>query len=284
MTKKPITVNLSEDFYQILSDIQENLRQSEGKKTSLSDILLNLAQNSLENTQEKSNLEQNFGQTTQNQNNSAQNPILNFGVLSKKSKEMSENDFGFDKILRKKLKYLDEYESKLSDKEAELDAEREELFRLRDEFLQSQFERLTDLPPADAIQKKAYETAFSFANKLNPNTSSEIKDIRLSDKDMAKISAEFENVRNLMQMYHEREMRQFDTLRDQIIDVARELTFLLKNPHKQGVLFMQILPWAGMVLMPILSNLMKTDQDKKHLDELQDEIQKLTKALEKQDE
>jgi len=51
MNQKPITVNVSEDFYRILTEIQDNLRESEGKKTALSDILQNLAQKGLENVQ-----------------------------------------------------------------------------------------------------------------------------------------------------------------------------------------------------------------------------------------
>jgi len=84
-----------------------------------------------------------------------------------------------------------------------------------------------------------------------------------------------------MQTYHQREMRQFDTLRDQITDVARYLTFLLKNPPKQGISVMQILPWAGMVLMPLIMRFMKTDEGHQILKEMQDEIRKFAKEQEK---
>jgi len=96
-----------------------------------------------------------------------------------------------------------------------------------------------------------------------------------------RILEEVANVRNLMQTYHQREMRQFDTLRDQITDVARYLTFLLKNPPKQGISVMQILPWAGMVLMPLIMRFMKTDEGHQILKEMQDEIRKFAKEQEK---
>jgi len=196
---------------------------------------------------------------------------------------VSENNFGFDKILHRKLKYLDELEERLLEKEDDLNAEREELYRQREEFICLQNKRFADLPPADLMQKKAYENAYALLKSMNLNTSQtsgETKNLHLSESDMNRIIGEFDKLKELLHENRNLEKQQFDDLRREIRNQSIEVLNLLKNPPSQGISVMQILPRAGMVLMPLIMRFMKTDEDHQILKEMQDEIRKFVKEQE----
>ena len=73
MENTSVKLPVPSDMYETVKEIQQNLRMKEGKKTSLSEILLKLCQKGIESTQN----EQNLNDFVQNNEGFAQNSEIN---------------------------------------------------------------------------------------------------------------------------------------------------------------------------------------------------------------
>ena len=102
MKTKPVTVNVSSELYQKLIELQEQKRETEGKKTALSEILVNLAYEgiqTIENTQNEADNTQNLGQNTQENFQNTQNKEYTYDI-----KLQNEEDFKIKRFKAFKLK------------------------------------------------------------------------------------------------------------------------------------------------------------------------------------
>ena len=149
MENTAIKVHVTSEIYGIIKDIQNNLREKEGQKTSLAEIMLRLAQKGIKSLLN----EHEYGQNAQNSDNSAQNEEglvqnsehfvpesegKNLIISSKESKFIDE--------LSIRQEYLSEREAEIRDLEIELYSEREklidknrELLKLEEELLRKQY-------------------------------------------------------------------------------------------------------------------------------------------------
>jgi len=128
METKSVKVQVYAEFYEKIKDIQQNLRKQEGKKTSLAEIILGLAekgvknikneQNKIQNTQNENNFAQKNNDFTQNTNQNAQNHITKNMFLTS---ENSKSEY----LLRTRAEYLNKREEEIRELEADLFAERE---------------------------------------------------------------------------------------------------------------------------------------------------------------
>lgn len=124
---KSITVGVDEDFYDYLVEIQEERKETEGRKPALADILLGLAKEGKELST------QNFGQ------NSVLNDVQNSAYsLDAKYLEVREQN------LLKRLSNLDEWERNLMEKESEIRESQQQIDRqeIQNHYDEFEFDRL----------------------------------------------------------------------------------------------------------------------------------------------
>jgi len=154
MNTTAIKVNVSSDIYDTIKEIQQNLKEKEGKKTSLSEILLRLTekgikfikneQNIKANVQKKNNSVQNMNGFVQKKMQNVQNELENDLILTS---EASKNE----QLLKIRQEYLNEREFEIRRLEAEIFSEREEILEKKRELLNSEKE----------IIKKKYKAKYS---------------------------------------------------------------------------------------------------------------------------
>ncbi len=154
MNTTAIKVNVSSDIYDTIKEIQQNLKEKEGKKTSLSEILLRLTekgikfikneQNVKANVQKKNNSVQNMNGFAQKKMQNTQNELENDLILTS---EASKNE----QLLKIRQEYLNEREFEIRRLEAEIFSEREEILEKKRELLNSEKE----------IIKKKYKAKYS---------------------------------------------------------------------------------------------------------------------------
>lgn len=233
MDTKSITVNVPEEFYQTLNHIQEDLRQSEGKKTALSDILLLLAKK-----------------------NTAFEGSINAPAHEKPDKDLT-------KILLGKLKYLDELESRLFDKERVTDSERDNLFRLRVELLDMQERRLTALSPQDELQIKAFEQAFKIVK-------SNYTHLEKSDN-YEHILDEISKLSERINVHHADEIQQIERVKNEQLDHLSKLNNSLEE-FRNKLTLQNLLPWITVVIIPFVVRFLDKKEHKRMMNELKTEI------------
>lgn len=178
MENTAIKVQVNKRTYAIIRDIQENLRKKEGKKTSLAEIMLRLAQKGIESLQN----EQNFYENTQNFNDSAQFEegfAQNNSDITPAKREnsliISSNESKLQYELNVRQEYLADREAEIRDLEIELYDEREklieknrELLKQEEQLLRKQYRMKYETLESDLLKKvDTHMNNFGYTKQAN---------------------------------------------------------------------------------------------------------------------
>lgn len=170
-----IKINVNVNTYKIIKDIQKNLREKEGKKTSLAEIMLRLAQKGIQSIQNEHEYEKNV----QNKDSFAQNKeyfAQNNTVFVQNKEDFAQNNTDFVQnskrfipkpegknliITSKESKFIDELSIRqeyLSEREAEIRELEAELYDERDEIITKKRELLK---LEEELLKKQYRNKYN---------------------------------------------------------------------------------------------------------------------------
>ena len=238
MENTAIKVHVNSETYEIIKDIQQNLRKRENKKTSLAEIMLRLAQQGIESVQN----EQGKGQITQNNNNSVQNEegfaqnsehftheseVKGIVISSKGAKLHNE--------LSLRQEYLNEREAEIRELEVELYDEREklltknrELLKLEENLMIKQYNMKYKAVESEVMKKVDAHIGKVGANPENYTHQADNSDIT---KELSK----------LIETHFSEVFEKFMNIKEQLSDIKRETKFenftkyldlLLENDNK----------------------------------------------------
>jgi len=226
MENTAIKVHVTSEIHGIIKDIQNNLRKEEGKKTSLSEIMLRLAQKGIQCIQN----EDENGQNAQNNNNSAQNKedfTQNKAGLVQNSERFVPESKGKNLIISsKESKFIDELSIRqeyLSEREAEIRELEVELYDEREKFIDKNRELLKR---EEEILRKQYRMQYNSIEKdLNKKTNMHIGNVD-SLAENTPYKPDNNDIKNelskLIKKHFTDVFEKFTNIKEQLSDIKRE--------------------------------------------------------------
>lgn len=302
MENTAIKVHVTSEIHGIIKDIQNNLRKKEGKKTSLAEIMLRLAQKGIQCVQN----EDENGKNAQNNDNSAQNKenyTQNEAGLVQNSERFVPESKGKNLIISSKeskfidelsirQEYLSEREAEIRDLEVELYDEREklidknrELLKLEEEILRKQYRTKYNSIESELIKKTNMHIGnvdYSTEEKTNKPDNSDIKnDIsKLVKTHFGNVSEKFTEIKKqLSDIKREAKFENFTKYFEQLNDNDKKIIhFIERSNHKTTL--QKLEPMLPAALTAFVTFIMK-NKEKINTTEIANEIKAL---LAKEDE
>lgn len=281
-----IKVHVNSEVYEIIKDIQQNLRKKEGKKTSLAEIMLRLAQEGIESVQNEQEKEQN----TQNNNNSAQNKeglVQNSEhftpesevkgiVISSKGAKL-HNEFSL------RQEYLNEREAEIRELEVELYDDREklltknrELLKLEEDLMIKQYNMKYKAVESEVMKKVDARIrkvgTFSEANPYRTDNNEINKDLsKLIETHFSKTSEKFLNIKEqLNDIKRETKFENFKKYLDLLLENDNRIIHLIERSNQKTTL-QKLEPMLPAALTAFVTFIMK-NKEKINTTELANEI------------
>jgi len=221
-----IKIHVNVDTYEIIKDIQKNLREKEGKKTSLAEIMLRLAQKGIQSVQN----EHEYGENVQNNDSFVQNKEdfaqNNAGFVQNAERFIPKSEGKSLIITSKESKFIDELSIRqeyLSDREAEIRELETELYGERDEIITKKRELLK---LEEELLKKQYRIKYnSIENEVIGKVNFQSGKIYpFSEKDSYKSDDNVvtKELPKLIDTYFAKAFEKFFNIEEQLRDINRQ--------------------------------------------------------------
>ena len=296
MENTAIKVHVTSEIYGIIKNIQKNLREKEGKKTSLAEIMLRLAQKGIQSVQNENKNEQNAqnnNNTTQNKEDFTQNKaglVQNSERFVPESREknliISSKESKFIDELSIRQEYLSEREAEIRDLEVELYDEREklidknrELLKLEEEILRKQYRTKYNSIESELIKKTNMHigNVDSSAESMpyKPDNSDIKNDLsKLIKTHFGNVSEKFTDIKEqLSDIKREAKFENFTKYFEQLHDNDKEIIHLIERSNQKTTLE-KLEPMLPAALTAFVTFIMKNKQNL-NAAEIADEIKAL---------
>ena len=285
MENTAIKVHVSSDTYEIIKDIQKNLREKEGKKTSLAEIMLRLAQKGIQSVQNEHEYEQNDQKndnSAQNEEGLVQNSERFVPEKEVKSLIISSKESKFNDELSIRQEYLSEREAEIRELEMELYDEREEiitknreLLKVEGELMEKQYELKYNSIQSEIINKTNMHigSVGSFPETTTYKTdNSDNKELsKLIDTHFSKVFEKFMNIKEqLNDIKRETKFENFTKYLDLLLENDNRIIHLIEKGNQKTTL-QKLEPMLPAALTAFVTFIMK-NKEKINTTEIANEI------------
>ncbi len=289
MENTAIKVHVSSNTYEIIKDIQKNLREKEGKKTSLAEIMLRLAQKGIQSVQNEHEFEQNAQKndnSAQNEEGLVQNSERFVPENEVKNLIISSNESKFNEELSIRQEYLSDREAEVRELETELYDEREELItknrellRLEGELMKKQYELKYNSIQSEIINKTNMHIgavgSFPESTTHKADNSDITKELsKLIDTHFSEVFEKFLNIKEqLSDIKRETKFENFTKYLDLLLENDNRIIHLIEKGNQKTTL-QKLEPMLPAALTAIVTFIMK-NKEKINTTELANEIKAL---------